>query len=97
MEASRAATGIEEVLQMIMVRSINEIGHLTGKRTIAEFAENPEIVDMLRSLGVDYAQTVSCYDPGANGEACGACDACQLRLKGFAENSATDPVKYRNA
>ena len=39
-----------------MVRSINEIGHLTGKRTIAEFAETQEIVDMLRGLGVDYAQ-----------------------------------------
>lgn len=39
-----------------MVRSINEIGHLTGKQTIAEFAENQEIIDMLRSLGVDYAQ-----------------------------------------
>jgi len=39
-----------------MVRSINEIGHLTGKLTIAEFAENEEIIKMLRSLGVDYAQ-----------------------------------------
>jgi diguanylate cyclase (GGDEF)-like protein len=39
-----------------MVRSINEIGHLTGKLTIAEFAETPEIIDMLRKLGVDYAQ-----------------------------------------
>ncbi len=39
-----------------MVRSINEIGHLTGKLTIAEFAENTEIINMLRSLGVDYAQ-----------------------------------------
>jgi diguanylate cyclase (GGDEF)-like protein/PAS domain S-box-containing protein len=39
-----------------MVRSINEIGHLTGKQTIAEFAENPEIIEMLRSLGIDYAQ-----------------------------------------
>ncbi|HWJ05367.1 MAG TPA: EAL domain-containing protein [Steroidobacteraceae bacterium] len=39
-----------------MVRSINEIGHLTGKQTIAEFAENDEIINMLRSLGVDYAQ-----------------------------------------
>jgi len=39
-----------------MVRSINEIGHLTGKQTIAEFAENAEIIEMLRSLGVDYAQ-----------------------------------------
>ncbi len=39
-----------------MVRSINEIGHLTGKKTIAEFAENQEIIDMLRGIGVDYAQ-----------------------------------------
>jgi len=39
-----------------MVRSINEIGHLTEKKTIAEFAENEEIIKMLRSLGVDYAQ-----------------------------------------
>jgi diguanylate cyclase (GGDEF)-like protein/PAS domain S-box-containing protein len=39
-----------------MVRSINEIAHLTGKLTIAEFAENAEIINMLRSLGVDYAQ-----------------------------------------
>lgn len=39
-----------------MVRSINEIGHLTGKLTIAEFAENQELINMLRSIGVDYAQ-----------------------------------------
>lgn len=39
-----------------MVRSINEIGHLTGKQTIAEFAENAEIIHMLRNLGVDFAQ-----------------------------------------
>jgi diguanylate cyclase (GGDEF)-like protein/PAS domain S-box-containing protein len=39
-----------------MVRSINEIGHLTGKKTIAEFAENEEIIAMLRGMGVDYAQ-----------------------------------------
>jgi len=39
-----------------MVRSINEIGHLTGKQTIAEFAESPEIINMLRQIGVDHAQ-----------------------------------------
>jgi EAL domain-containing protein (putative c-di-GMP-specific phosphodiesterase class I) len=39
-----------------IVHSINEIGHLTGKRTIAEFAENEEIITMLRGMGVDYAQ-----------------------------------------
>jgi diguanylate cyclase (GGDEF)-like protein/PAS domain S-box-containing protein len=46
-----------------MVRSINEIGHLTGKRTIAEFAENVEIITMLRGLGVDYAQGYGVSEP----------------------------------
>jgi len=48
-------------------------------------------------LGVDYGQTVTCYDPAPDGAACGECDACQLRLKGFAENGLTDPVAYRTA
>jgi diguanylate cyclase (GGDEF)-like protein/PAS domain S-box-containing protein len=46
-----------------MVRSINEIGHLTGKQTIAEFAENVDIINMLRSLGVDYAQGYGISQP----------------------------------
>ncbi len=46
-----------------MVRSINEIGHLTGKLTIAEFAENAEIIQMLTSLGVDYAQGYGIAQP----------------------------------
>ncbi len=46
-----------------MVRSINEIGHLTGKRTIAEFAENTEIITMLRGMGIDYAQGYGVSEP----------------------------------
>ncbi|HEX5437509.1 MAG TPA: 7-cyano-7-deazaguanine synthase QueC [Gemmatimonadaceae bacterium] len=46
-------------------------------------------------LGVDYALTRSCYDPSPSGEACGACDACILRRKGFAENGMADPAPYR--
>ena len=46
-----------------MVRSINEIGHLTGKQTIAEFAENQEVINMLQSLGVDYAQGYGVSQP----------------------------------
>jgi 7-cyano-7-deazaguanine synthase len=49
------------------------------------------------SLGVDYALTSSCYDPSPAGEACGRCDACVLRLKGFAEAGARDPIAYRQA
>ncbi len=46
-----------------MVRSINEIGHLTGKKTIAEFAENEEIITMLRGMGIDYAQGYGVSEP----------------------------------
>ncbi len=46
-----------------MVRSINEIGHLTGKKTIAEFAENEEIITMLRGMGIDYAQGYGVAEP----------------------------------
>ncbi|MEA2707096.1 MAG: 7-cyano-7-deazaguanine synthase [Gemmatimonadaceae bacterium] len=53
-----------------------------------------EIIALGTSLGVDYSDTTSCYDPGANGEACGRCDACQLRLKGFAEVGLDDPIEY---
>src|SRR5262249_8082307 len=45
-------------------------------------------------LGVDYAITRSCYDPDPSGAACGHCDACQLRLKGFAEAGIRDPARY---
>ncbi len=45
-------------------------------------------------LGVDYALTISCYDPDAEGRACGACDACQLRLRGFEEIGERDPARY---
>ena len=45
-------------------------------------------------LGVDYAQTLSCYDPDATGRACGDCDSCQLRKKGFAEAGIVDPTVY---
>ncbi|MGW4623774.1 7-cyano-7-deazaguanine synthase QueC [Streptomyces sp. NPDC004592] len=48
-------------------------------------------------LGVDYSLTSSCYDPDEQGRACGKCDTCLLRLKGFAEAGVTDPVRYQNA
>jgi 7-cyano-7-deazaguanine synthase len=46
-------------------------------------------------LGVDYAATLSCYDPDAQGRACGACDACRLRLRGFAAVGVPDPAAYQ--
>jgi len=53
-----------------------------------------EIILRGLELGVDYALTVSCYDPLPTGEACGRCDACRLRRKGFAEAGVPDPVRY---
>ena len=53
-----------------------------------------DIIELGLSLGVDYAMTTSCYDPAPDGAACGHCDACQLRLKGFAEAGVADPARY---
>jgi 7-cyano-7-deazaguanine synthase len=53
-----------------------------------------EIVRRGLALGVDFRLTHSCYDPTAAGLACGACDSCRLRLKGFAEAGVEDPVQY---
>ena len=52
-----------------------------------------EIIRLGTARGVDYASTISCYDP-VNGKACGHCDACQLRLKGFREAGLADPAEY---
>src|SRR3954471_9601843 len=53
-----------------------------------------EIVELGQSLDVDYSITLSCNDPTPAGEACGHCDACHLRLKGFREAGANDPAAY---
>jgi 7-cyano-7-deazaguanine synthase len=53
-----------------------------------------QIVELGLSLGVDYSLTVTCYDPTETGVACGECDACILRLKGFSDNEMTDPAPY---
>ncbi|MFB3852580.1 MAG: 7-cyano-7-deazaguanine synthase QueC [Vicinamibacterales bacterium] len=54
-----------------------------------------QIITRGLELGVDYGLTVTCYDPDAQGRACGRCDACLLRLKGFAEAGHKDPVEYQ--
>jgi 7-cyano-7-deazaguanine synthase len=53
-----------------------------------------EIIQRGISLGIDYSLTHSCYDPAADGRACGVCDSCLLRLKGFREAGLTDPISY---
>jgi 7-cyano-7-deazaguanine synthase len=53
-----------------------------------------EIIRRGLELGVDFAQTSTCYDPAADGAACGRCDACLLRAKGFADAGVPDPTRY---
>ncbi|TDI67375.1 MAG: 7-cyano-7-deazaguanine synthase QueC [Alphaproteobacteria bacterium] len=54
-----------------------------------------EIIALGTRLGVDYGLTRSCYDPDPEGQACGACDSCVLRLRGFAEAGISDPAPYQ--
>jgi 7-cyano-7-deazaguanine synthase len=54
-----------------------------------------EIIRRGVGLGVDYGLTLSCYDPDDDSRACGACDACVLRRRGFAEAGVPDPTLYR--
>ena len=53
-----------------------------------------QIIKRGMELGVDYSITNTCYDPSVEGKACGSCDACILRLKGFVENGLSDPAPY---
>ncbi len=60
--------------------------------------ENMDKAEIIRTgirLGVDYALTVSCYQASADGLACGVCDSCRLRRRGFARAAVTDPTRYR--
>lgn len=54
-----------------------------------------EIIKTGLGLGVDFSLTTTCYDPSSSGAACGECDACILRLKGFQENGIVDPIVYQ--
>jgi len=67
------------------------------------FSVNAPLIDMRKAeiirtgirLGVDYSQTLSCYAADEAGRACGKCDSCQLRLRGFADAGVEDPTRYR--
>ncbi len=56
-----------------------------------------DIIRSGTSLGVDYAQTVSCYQADADGRACGKCDSCRLRHEGFVAAGVADPTRYQSA
>ena len=90
-----------EKMARVATRSGVEAGREGGEavriRTPLINLNKGEIVRLGLSLGVDYSVTTSCYDPGPRGEGCGRCDACQLRLRGFSDAGAHDPIRYLEA
>jgi 7-cyano-7-deazaguanine synthase len=61
------------------------------------YLSKAEIIQLGFQLGIDYSQTVSCYQANAQGHACGICDSCMLRKKGFNESTYPDPTRYIKA
>jgi 7-cyano-7-deazaguanine synthase len=83
-EMARLATraGVEGTESPVMIRT-----------PLIEMSKR-QIIELGLGLRVDYSLTTSCYDLSTNGEECGECDACQLRLKGFDDAGSVDPVRY---
>lgn len=81
-----------ESMANLATRAATE-GDMVRIRTPLIDLTKAQIIQLGVSLGVDYSLTTSCYDPSA-GQACGECDACQLRLAGFRAAGLTDPIAY---
>ena len=87
------------------IESFQQLANLATKAGVEgrlRFKIHTPLIDMTKAqiirrgteLGVDYGLTHTCYDPAPDGLSCGQCDACKLRLKGFAEAGLTDPLPY---
>jgi len=90
------------------IDAFQKMGRLATKSGVEESEKlhiHTPLIDLKKSqiitqgieLGVDYSLTHSCYDPLDKGKPCGRCDACLLRIKGFAEAGTTDPLHYPNS
>jgi 7-cyano-7-deazaguanine synthase len=84
-----------ETMANLATRAATEQGRKITIHTPLIQLSKREIVELGLSLGVDYGLTLTCYDPSSEGAACGRCDACQLRLKGFREAGMEDPARYQ--
>ena len=81
---------------------LSNLATAAAVRRKGQYRIHTPIINMTKSqiiltgtkLGVDYSLTHSCYDPDSSGRSCGRCDACRLRLKGFAEAGLKDPIEY---
>ena len=92
--------------RLAFIRAFEKLANLATAAAVegkGKFRINTPIINMSKAqiiltgtkLGVDYSLTHSCYDPDKKGRACGSCDSCRLRLKGFAEAGLKDPIKYQ--
>lgn len=85
--------GAFETMANLATRDGVEGGRLRIRTPLIDLTK-AQIIEWGMALGVDYAETLSCYDPDADGRACGACDACLLRSRGFFEAGVSDPTRY---
>jgi 7-cyano-7-deazaguanine synthase len=87
------------------IRAFEAMANLATKAAVegkSKFKIHTPLIEMTKAqiirkgmeLGLDYALTWSCYDPAPEGRACGLCDSCQLRLRGFREAGLDDPLPY---
>ena len=84
----------ERMANLATKAGVEGLQRLTIHRPLIALSK-AEIIRRGLTLGVDYGVTRSCYDPSSDGASCGQCDACLLRLKGFAEVGALDPAPYQ--
>jgi len=87
-------SSFEQTANLATAAAIKNQGRYTIQTPIISMTK-AEIITTGTNLGVDYSLSHSCYDPDPAGRACGQCDSCRLRLKGFAEAGLTDPVEYK--
>lgn len=91
---SEYIAAFEQMANLATKAGVEGSGHFTIHTPLIAMTKR-DIVTTGVALGVDYGLTLSCYDPSPNGEACGHCDACLLRLKGFADAGLVDPASYQ--
>lgn len=83
-----------EAMANLATRAAVEGAHLRIRAPLVHWPK-AEIIRRGIALGVDYAVTVSCYQPDEAGRACGACDSCRLRSEGFTAAGVADPTRYQ--
>lgn len=84
----------ETMANLATKAGVTEADKLSIRTPLIDMSKADIITEGTR-LGVDYSMTISCYDPDKTGAACGHCDSCLLRKKGFREAGTTDPTRYQ--